>query len=282
MDKLKSAEDKLCAWLSTDPDHILDQCGDILSRNEFRMVEKQSSASDQMRVLLQTIIQKGEKTCESFFDILKQQQGHYPQLQQLFKPDTAGSSTPTMYADGSSIVTATKISNLKGKNVNWKIETVSDPGRSSCGNMVPQANLTARDGSIICADQISGITAGGDINFSVSVKRSQVQTGAVGETPSSSQGPTVKMIIAHKVELIDCLRADHSFILQHVHAKDVVTDRQYQDLRNISGPEKTVTNLLDNVIGRGEKSCSLFLEVLKKPDVLETYPQLKQILKKMC
>lgn len=92
----------------------------------------------------------------------------------------------------------------------------------------------------------------------------------------------MKTITEHKLELIDCLRADHSLILQHVHAKHIVTDRQYQNLKHILQPEETVTNLIDKLIVNGQNSCSLFLEVLKEPDILETYPQLREITKKMC
>lgn len=90
------------------------------------------------------------------------------------------------------------------------------------------------------------------------------------------------MITEHKVELIECLMADHSFILQHVHAKHIVTDRQYQNLKHISQPEETVTNLIDQIILKGQRSCSLFLEILKEPDVLRTFPQLKEITKNWC
>ncbi|XP_035517585.1 uncharacterized protein LOC118328088 isoform X1 [Morone saxatilis] len=107
-------------------------------------------------------------------------------------------------------------------------------------------------------------------------------SGTVDETPSSSQGPAVKIITEHKVELIVCLMADHSFILQHVHAKQIITDRQYQNMKHISQPEKTITNLIDQVICKGQETCSSFLEVLKQPDVLTTYPQLKHITKKWC
>uniref|UniRef100_A0A3B5A371 CARD domain-containing protein n=1 Tax=Stegastes partitus TaxID=144197 RepID=A0A3B5A371_9TELE len=87
----------------------------------------------------------------------------------------------------------------------------------------------------------------------------------------------MKMITEHKVELIDSLRAD-LFILQHVHAKRIITDRQYQKLKHISQPEETVTNLIDVVIGKDEETCDQFLQVLKDPEVLRTYPGLKEIL----
>ncbi|XP_070771382.1 uncharacterized protein [Enoplosus armatus] len=232
-----------------------------------------------MRALLETIIEKGGESCRSFCEILRENQARYQPLQQLFHPNTAGSPAPTVFADNTSVVNVREITNIKGKSLNMKIERVSDPGSSPSGNVgqVPQANYTALGASVICADKISGIDIDGDIDLSVSVKSSQVHAGTADETLPSSQGPAVTWITSHKVELIDCLRGDHSFILQHVHAKHIVTDRQYQDIKHSSLPEKTVTNLIDQVIGKGQETCSLFLEVLKQPDVLRTYPQLKQM-----
>ncbi|XP_070694614.1 uncharacterized protein [Pempheris klunzingeri] len=284
-DKLKSGQDKICSWLSADPDHILKQCGEILSMNEFLEVQQQSSALDKTRVLLKIIIQKGGESCQTFFEILRQNQAHYQQLQQLFHPNTEESPTATVVADGSSVVTAREITNTRATSLNMKIETVRDPGCGPSGNvggLVPQADYTAQDGSVICADKISGVTIDGAIDLSVTIKPSAAHAGTVTETAPASQGPAVKMIIEHKVELIDCLRADHSFILQHVHAKHIVTDREYQSIKHVSQPEKTVSNLIDQVIGKGQQSCSLFLEVLKQPDVVQTYPQLKHITKKWC
>ena len=87
------------------------------------------------------------------------------------------------------------------------------------------------------------------------------------------------MITRDKVKIIDCLRRDHSHILQLVHQKEIVDDRQYDKLKHISQPEQTIIDLIDQVIGKGEEYCSQFLEVLKEPDVLITYPQLKEITK---
>ncbi|XP_071338592.1 uncharacterized protein [Trachinotus anak] len=280
MDKLQSEQDQLCMWLSDDPDYILDQCGDILSRNEFRQVEKQSSALEKMRALLKMIIEKGKDACQSFFDILRQHQAHYRQLQQLFSPKTQGSAARTVVADSGSVVTAREITNTKAKSLNVMIETGSGSGCSpsgSVGGQVPQADYSASGGSVICADKIYGVTIDGDINFSVSMNTPQVCAGTVDKALPSSQSPAVKMITTQKVELIDCLRADCSFILQHVHARQIVTDRQYQTLKETSSSENAVTNLIDQVIGNGQESCSLFTEVLKQPEVLSTFPQLKDI-----
>ncbi|KAM6955906.1 uncharacterized protein PEZ65_006396 isoform 1-T2 [Lycodopsis pacificus] len=190
--------------------------------------------------------------------------------------------SPTVYADSNSVVLAREMTNVKAKNLNCRIET-GDPGSSQTGSavgQVPQADYTACGGSVIWADTMSGVTLDGDLNFSVNTCR--VGAGTAAGTLPSSQGPAVKMIVEHKVELIACLKADHSFILQHAHAKHIVTQRQYWNLKDISPPEKNVTNLIDEVIVNGQESCSLFLEVLKEPEVLQTYPQLIKITKQCC
>ncbi|XP_035517586.1 uncharacterized protein LOC118328088 isoform X2 [Morone saxatilis] len=203
-------------------------------------------------------------------------------MQDVFSSQPSG--PPTVVADGESVVTVREIRNVKGNAFSTTIETESDPRRRPSGNVgqAAPADYSAHDGSVICADTISDVTIVGNIDFTVKTSSSKIRAGTVDETPSSSQGPAVKIITEHKVELIVCLMADHSFILQHVHAKQIITDRQYQNMKHISQPEKTITNLIDQVICKGQETCSSFLEVLKQPDVLTTYPQLKHITKKWC
>uniref|UniRef100_A0A672ICT5 CARD domain-containing protein n=1 Tax=Salarias fasciatus TaxID=181472 RepID=A0A672ICT5_SALFA len=80
-----------------------------------------------------------------------------------------------------------------------------------------------------------------------------------------------------RVELMDCLRAD-PIILQHVHAKGLISYVQYQDLKHMTKPSQAVTELLDVLIGKGQETCAQFLQLLEEPDCLDTYPQLKNIL----
>ncbi|XP_078119317.1 uncharacterized protein LOC144526041 isoform X2 [Sander vitreus] len=191
-------------------------------------------------------------------------------------------STPTVFADGDSVVTNRTVTHAKGESLNMGIEIEFHPGSGLTGNAVgkvPQADYNATGGSVICNDVVSHATFNGNINLPLIIKRSQVPAA---ETPPSSQGPAVEIIINHKVELVEWLRADHSFILQHVHTKCIVTDRQYQRLKHISQPEERVTELIDQVIAGGQESCSVFLKVLKEPDILQTYPQLKLITEKWC
>lgn len=88
----------------------------------------------------------------------------------------------------------------------------------------------------------------------------------------------MRKIKEHKVELINCLMGD-VFILQCVHAKGILSPRQYGNLKHSSNPEQTVTNLIDLLMSKGEETCNQFLQILKDPDVDATYPQLKNIIK---
>ncbi|XP_076731407.1 uncharacterized protein LOC101472163 isoform X2 [Maylandia zebra] len=277
-DKLNSQLNRLCVWLSSDPEYILAHCGDILSVNEYKKVIKQSSGSEQMRELLEIIIQKGEDTCQNFIDTLRKHQGHFPQLKQFFvtEAEVPGSSTPSMFADGSSVVSCREITNTTAKNISINIQTVSQPADSSLsGNIKPQADLTASGGGVICADKISGVHVDECINFSVSVNAPQENTE---DTQPPPEGPAVRKIKEHKVELINCLMGD-VFILQCVHAKGILSPRQYGNLKHSSNPEQTVTNLIDLLMSKGEETSDQFLQILKDPEVDATYPQLKNIIK---
>ncbi|KAM9709575.1 uncharacterized protein ACNS7B_023829 isoform 2-T2 [Menidia menidia] len=277
MDKLRSELDSLSVWLSEDPDYIIDECGDILTVNEYKEVKKQANASDKMKMLLNTIIDQGGDTCRSFLDILKKSQEHYPQLEQFFNPRSHGSN-PSVFADKSSVVTAQRFCNTTAKSLSMKIEAVTNPKMSPSGNAgISKANYTATDGSIICADEFRNVNIDGSIDISVSVKPSQDPTGVVEETEHLPQDPDVKMIIDNKIKLADCLMADR-YILQHAQQDGVICLREYNNIKEHLSPEIFATNLIDTVIGKGTISCSKFLQVLKKADVLETYPQLKEIL----
>ncbi|XP_078142123.1 uncharacterized protein LOC144539851 [Centroberyx gerrardi] len=281
MDTLKSMQDKLCMWLSSDPDYILDQCGDILTMNQFRQAKKPSSAGEKMRMLLQIIIEMGEDTCQRFYDILKQHQAHYQQLQQFFTDNAQGSCRPKVFADSNGVVTTREIKDVKADSFSIRIDT-SSSGTESCQSEIaagqaPQADYVARTGGVICAEKISGATITGAMDFSVQTSHASAAKPKAVERMPSSQGPSAKTIQKHKVELAECLRAEPSLILQHVHAKSIVRDDQYQRLMNIPQPEDKVIYLIDRLIDNGEESCSPFLELLKDAEILNTYPKLKKM-----
>ncbi|XP_024266397.1 protein mono-ADP-ribosyltransferase PARP15 isoform X1 [Oncorhynchus tshawytscha] len=84
------------------------------------------------------------------------------------------------------------------------------------------------------------------------------------------------IIITNKMKLIDWLRVDPMYILQHLHCKGIIKDREYQSLMSVPEPENKVIKLLDKIIGKKEITCCQFLDTLKEHDVNETYPVLQQ------
>ncbi|KAG8007858.1 Periplakin, partial [Nibea albiflora] len=130
-----------------------------------------------------------------------------------------------------------------------KKESETGTGTGKVGQ-APPADLTACDASVIFADKMSGVNIGGDINLSVTTTLVPAGNtfGNLVLLIHSSFRPAAKMITEQKVKLIKWLMADHSFILQYVHAKEIVTDRQYRKLKYTSEPENIVTDLIDCVI----------------------------------
>ncbi|KAK2839505.1 hypothetical protein Q5P01_013245 [Channa striata] len=281
LDKLTSGQDRLCEWLSEDSDHIIEQCDDILSLKEYKEIEKQTCPLKKMQVLLKIIIQKGEDTCQIFMDILKKNQEQYKQLQPFFNSHLQHTVwSPTVAADNTSVVTAREITGVKAKSLNITTEVIG-PGSNSSGifgGQAAQANYSASGNSLICADKISYTTIDGDINLSATVKSSQHSAEGNRSLPSS-QDPAVKTIREHKDGLIDCLMGDCVFILNRVHARGIITSRQYQNLKDLQRSEETVVNLIDQVMSKGQQSCACLLNVLRESEVLETYPRLRDILK---
>ncbi|XP_064817462.1 uncharacterized protein LOC135534363 isoform X2 [Oncorhynchus masou masou] len=214
-----------------------------------------------------------ESTCQDFLKILKEEHTHYPGRQQHFSKSTQASSSPTVYADCNSTVDTRKVTNVHGiKDVNMNLTVQAGSGNRSGMNVSqppPHADLVVTTDSHIIAPEISNCTIHGNLNMSVM----QVPAPEAPQCPvlpqqtedvSSSQGPAMKMIIENKVKLIDWLRADSGFLLQHVHSKRIVTDREYQQLKSLSVPEAAVTDLIDKIILKKEETCSQFLDTLKE------------------
>ena len=85
----------------------------------------------------------------------------------------------------------------------------------------------------------------------------------------------MKILIADKVKLVEWLSSD-LHILQHAQANGIISHRVYKQLITLQ-PEAACIKLIDTItfIG-GEGTSSQFLKLLKKPEILETYPQLKE------
>ncbi|KAM6990021.1 caspase-8-like [Tautogolabrus adspersus] len=76
------------------------------------------------------------------------------------------------------------------------------------------------------------------------------------------------------------LCGDYTLILTKVHEKDLITRREYTNLKSINkeNVEGHVVELVDKIMNKGEESCQAFLHLLQTDeDIKTTYPELKNI-----
>ncbi|KAM3866076.1 caspase-3-like [Diretmus argenteus] len=84
----------------------------------------------------------------------------------------------------------------------------------------------------------------------------------------------------NKTTLQDILSADYKRILCKVFENRLVTRREYNNLRDISGEdvEGHIIRLVDRVMNKGEDTCRTFLHLLRTDEDIEnTFPELKRI-----
>ncbi|KAM9458774.1 caspase-7-like isoform 2-T5 [Salvelinus alpinus] len=88
----------------------------------------------------------------------------------------------------------------------------------------------------------------------------------------------MQMLREKKTLLTEILSAESSYILQHVQQEEIVTNRDYNNL-NIpnQSDEKTVVNLLDKVMNKGDTKCCELVNLLQKPHIIKNYPRLEEI-----
>ncbi|XP_018581466.1 caspase-8-like [Scleropages formosus] len=81
-----------------------------------------------------------------------------------------------------------------------------------------------------------------------------------------------------KLSLIEVLMSDPGYLLQHLQADSLITQREYHNIRSVQqSSEKTVIDILDKIMNKGEDICRRFLALLQKADILETFPGLKEL-----
>ncbi|KAM9484942.1 uncharacterized protein ACWYII_005450 isoform 5-T7 [Salvelinus alpinus] len=133
MEFLKSHKEDLCKWLSTmDAEFIIDKCEDILTAKQEKAIRNQKTDEGKIRLLLETFIKMDDSTCQDFLKILKEEQTHYPGLQQHFSKSTQASSSPTVYADCSSTVDTRKVTNVRGiKDLDMHVTVQAGSGNPS-------------------------------------------------------------------------------------------------------------------------------------------------------
>ncbi|XP_071763605.1 caspase-3-like [Centroberyx gerrardi] len=84
----------------------------------------------------------------------------------------------------------------------------------------------------------------------------------------------------NKTDIQDILCADYPLILGKVHQNKLVTQREYNNLNNISGVDVGghVTRLVDKLMNKGEDTCRAFRDLLQTDEVIiSTFPDLKNI-----
>ncbi|XP_072219090.1 uncharacterized protein [Leuresthes tenuis] len=84
----------------------------------------------------------------------------------------------------------------------------------------------------------------------------------------------------NKTAIQATLAADRKFILDKVYEKELITQREYNNLKSINkeNDEGHVTELVDKLMNKGEDACQTFLNLLQTDeDIRETYPGLRDV-----
>lgn len=83
----------------------------------------------------------------------------------------------------------------------------------------------------------------------------------------------------NKTVIEDILCADHILILNKVDEKNLITRREYNNLKSIKGTVfDRVVDLVDKIINKGDDTCKAFVNLLQTDkDIKTTYPELKNI-----
>ncbi|XP_036939003.1 caspase-8-like [Acanthopagrus latus] len=85
----------------------------------------------------------------------------------------------------------------------------------------------------------------------------------------------------NKTAIQEKLSEDYVLILNKVIEKDLITKREYNNLKSIKGEnvERHVVELVDKIMNKGEGTCQKFLDLLQTDEeVKSTYPELKEVL----
>ncbi|KAM9323017.1 caspase-8-like [Pholidichthys leucotaenia] len=89
-----------------------------------------------------------------------------------------------------------------------------------------------------------------------------------------------EVLTSNKTKIISILSADYMWILNKVHENRLITDREYNNLRDISKEdvEGHVVKLVDKILNKGEDISRRFLNLLQTDDIKTTFPQLSNVL----
>ncbi|KAM6920176.1 caspase-8-like [Lycodopsis pacificus] len=84
----------------------------------------------------------------------------------------------------------------------------------------------------------------------------------------------------NKTAIVRTLCGDRMLILNKVHENELITPREYDNLKSIEkvDVEGHVVALVDKLTSKGEDSCKAFLNLLQTDaDIIETFPKLKSM-----
>ncbi|KAL1250302.1 hypothetical protein QQF64_021307 [Cirrhinus molitorella] len=68
---------------------------------------------------------------------------------------------------------------------------------------------------------------------------------------------------------------DTDFLLQHCHASGILSNNEYNNIKDINMRSRQVRDILDNVIHKDNRHALNFLKLLKTQDMQETFPKLE-------
>ncbi|KAF7696206.1 uncharacterized protein zgc:174906 [Silurus meridionalis] len=83
-----------------------------------------------------------------------------------------------------------------------------------------------------------------------------------------------RLIQKFKPQLIDALSGDPDFLLQHCHASQLLTQKEYSHVKASVVPWDKTRDILDYVMNKDRKRLQIFLKLLKKKEIKEAFPKL--------
>ncbi|XP_035629445.1 uncharacterized protein LOC118386116 [Oncorhynchus keta] len=281
MEFLKSYKEDLCKWLSTkDAEFIIDKCDDLLTAKQDKAIRNQNTHPGKISLLLETFIEMEESTCQDFLKILKEEQTHYPGLQQHFSKRTQASSSPTVYADCNSTVDTRKVTNVHGiKDLDMHV-TVQAGSRNRSGMNVsqppPHAEVVATEHSHIFASEISNCTIDGNLNMSVM----QVPAPQAPRCPGPSQpnNMTYSPSISSISDKRGFLKRNRTALVSQVkNVKAIVDDLQSggchdEMAANVNAqltPQEMMRKLLDSATSTGAANALIQALLTHQKDVMD-------------
>ncbi|XP_060750014.1 uncharacterized protein zgc:174906 [Tachysurus vachellii] len=84
-----------------------------------------------------------------------------------------------------------------------------------------------------------------------------------------------RLLQKFKLQLIDALCGDPDFLLQHCHSSRLLTQMQYDNLKNTAMPWDKARDILDCMMKKDRKRVEKFLSILKDKEIQEAFPKLE-------